>query len=189
MISIKPLFNLQILVFSVLFVISYAEINAANIFTHYIKSDLEAAEMTVRPAEFFGKAINGIEVICRLKAAGSFLRRYGDYCAEGQDLDFLIEASLKDDARGDPMINQETLEMLNIINIPEYKKIKALTKQITAIIRDDLFNKGLTLYDIKIEFGKIDGKIALIDEISSGCMRVYKNNTWLQGLELNKYFI
>ena len=58
--------------------------------------------MTVKPATFFGK---GVEIICRLKATGSFIRRYGDYCTEGQDLDFLIESSLKDDERGDPMIS------------------------------------------------------------------------------------
>ncbi len=165
----------------------FEKINAAKIFTHYIESDLDAITMTVRPAtQFGGKA--GIEVICRLKAVGSFLRRYGDYCAEEQDLDFYTEVSLKDNERGDPIISREALAMLGILSFAEYDDLIVRTKQITAIIRDDLADKGLTLYDLKLEFGRIDGKVALIDEFSWGVMRVYKNGKWLQPLELSKYF-
>lgn len=163
----------------------FEKINAAGILTHYIDSDLDAGTMTVKPAAFFGK---GVEIICRLKATGSFMRRYGDYCTEGQDLDFLIEASLKDDERGDPMITSDTLDMLGIMSKSEFDEVKTLTRKITAIIRDDLNDKGLTLYDIKLEFGRINGKVALIDEISSGCMRVYKGDKWLHTVELDKYF-
>ncbi|HHW12723.1 MAG TPA: phosphoribosylaminoimidazolesuccinocarboxamide synthase [Firmicutes bacterium] len=163
----------------------FEKINAAGILTHYIDSDLEAGTMTVRPATIFGK---GVEIICRLKATGSFIRRYGDYCTEGQDLDFYVEVSLKDDERGDPMITPDALAMLGIMSRSEYEEVRTLTKQITRIIRDDLKAKGLTLYDIKLEFGRIDGKVALIDEISSGCMRVYKDDQWLHTVELEKYF-
>lgn len=163
----------------------FEKINAAGILTHYIDSDLGAGTMTVRPAAFFGK---GVEIICRLKATGSFIRRYGDYCKEGQDLDFLIEVSLKDDERGDPMITPDILNMLGIMSLSEYEEVRTLTKRITTIIRDDLSAKGLTLYDIKLEFGRINGKVALIDEISSGCMRVYKGDQWLHTVELDRYF-
>lgn len=165
----------------------FEKINAAGIFTHYIDSDLDAATMTVRRASQFGGK-KGIEVICRLKAVGSFLRRYGDYCTEGQDLDFYIEVSLKDDERGDPMITRDALAMLGILGPDEYDDLASRTRQITAIIRDDLAGKGLTLYDIKLEFGRIDGQVALIDEFSWGVMRVYKNGEWLQPFELAKYF-
>ncbi|MGI6576954.1 MAG: phosphoribosylaminoimidazolesuccinocarboxamide synthase [Eubacteriales bacterium] len=163
----------------------FEKINQAGILTHYIDSDLEAGTMTVKPATFFGK---GVEVICRLKATGSFIRRYGDYCAEGRDLDFYVEVSLKDDERGDPMITVDALEMLGIMSKAEYEEVRALTRQITRIVRDDLNDKGLTLYDIKLEFGRIDGKVALIDEISPGCMRAYKGDKWLHTLELEKCF-
>lgn len=163
----------------------FEKINAAGIPSHYISSDPDAGTMTVKPAVFFGK---GLEFICRLKATGSFIRRYGDYCTEGQDLDFLVEVSIKDDERGDPMITSDAMDMLGILKLSEYEELKALTKRITAIIKDDLMAKGLTLYDIKLEFGKVDGKVALIDEVSSGCMRVYKNREWLHTIELNKYF-
>ena len=163
----------------------FEKINTAGIFTHYIDSDLNASTMTVRPASLFG---DGIEVICRLKVTGSFLRRYGEYCKEGQDLDFYVEVSLKDDERGDPMISKDALDMLGILSHAEYEDLKARTKQVTAIIRDDLEAKGLVLYDIKLEFGRINGKVTLIDEFSWGVMRVYKNGEWLQPFELSKYF-
>ena len=165
----------------------FEKINADGIFTHYINSDLDAGTMTVRPATQFGGKV-GIEVICRLKAAGSFLRRYGDYCTEGQDLDLYVEVSLKDDARGDPMITRDALALLEILSFPEYDDLVVRAKQITAIIRDDLSAKGLNLYDVKFEFGRIDDKIALIDEFSWGVMRVYKNGDWLQPFELGRYF-
>ena len=165
----------------------FEKINAAGILTHYIESDLDATTMTVRPALMFGGK-TGIEVICRLKAVGSFVRRYGDYCTEGQDLDYYIEVSLKDDERGDPMITRDALSLLGILTNAEYDDLKDRTKQITAIISDDLADKGLVLYDIKLEFGRIDGKVALIDEFSWGIMRVYKDGEWLQPFELATYF-
>jgi len=165
----------------------FEKINAAGILTHYIKSDLEDTTMTVLPASQFGGK-NGIEVICRLKAVGSFLRRYGDYCTEGQNLDYFVEVSLKDDERGDPMISKEALNLLGILNYDEYDDLVARTRQIVKIIHDDLADKGLTLYDIKLEFGKIDGKVALIDEFSGGVMRVYKDSEWIKPLELGEYY-
>lgn len=165
----------------------FEKINEAGIFTHYIDSDLEAATMTVHPATQFGGQA-GIEVICRLKAVGSFLRRYGDYCEEGQNLDYYVEVSLKDDERGDPMITKEALALLNIVTPEEYEDLVSRTKAVTKIIADDLAAKGLTLYDIKMEFGRINGQVALIDEFSWGVMRVYRGDQWLQPFELSEYF-
>ena len=52
----------------------------AGIKTHYISANLDDATMEVVPAKVFGK---GLEVICRLVATGSFIRRYGDYITDG----------------------------------------------------------------------------------------------------------
>jgi phosphoribosylaminoimidazole-succinocarboxamide synthase len=159
----------------------FKKIEAANIPTHYVSSDVEKAQMVVRPATVFGK---GIEVICRLKAVGSFFRRFGDYCQEGQDLDFLVETTLKDDERGDPPITKDQLDMLGIMAAEEYEIIKDLTKRITGIVKDELAKKGADLYDIKFEFGRIDGEIKLIDEISGGSMRVYKDGQYIEPLDI-----
>ena len=81
--------------------------------THYVGADLEKATMTVKPAVLFGI---GVEVICRYRAVGSFLRRYGMYAQEGQPLDGYVEITLKDDARQDPPINKDALLMLGILS-------------------------------------------------------------------------
>jgi len=159
----------------------FKKIEAMNIPTHYVSSDVEKAQMVVRPAMTFGK---GIEVICRLKAVGSFFKRFGDYCKEGQDLDFLVEVTLKDDERGDPPITKDQLAMLGILTSEEYEILKDLTKKITHVIKEELAKKGAELYDIKLEFGKVDGNITLIDEISGGNMRVYKNGKSVEPLDL-----
>lgn len=141
--------------------------------THYIDSDLVNNTMTVKPAEVFGK---GLEIICRFKAVGSFYRRYGKYVREGSDLDTYVEVTLKDDERCDPLITEDALVELNILTKDEYAELVALTKEICTIIRDVLKDKGLTLYDIKLEFGRVDGQVVLIDEISGGNMRVYNGD-------------
>jgi len=162
-------------------------LNQKGVPTHFISADTDAVEMIVRPAEFFGEG-PALEVICRFRAIGSFYRRYQNYCGEGAPLDALVETTLKDDARGDPLITKDALAELGILAPDEYETLKALTKEIACIIKDDLAEKGLELYDIKFEFGKVDGEIALIDEISAGSARVYKDGVWLQPAELAKYF-
>ena len=154
--------------------------------THYIECDIEAASMRVKPAKVFGK---GIELICRAAAGGSFIRRYGGYAQPGDDLGFLVEVTLKDDERGDPPITKDTLEALKIMTPEQYKTCKALTKKITRLISDDLTAKGLELQDIKLEFGISGGEILLIDEISGGCMRVFKDGTQLPPMELTKFIL
>ena len=153
--------------------------------THYIDCDIDAATMTVKPATIFGK---GLEVICRYRAVGSFLRRYGAYAEEGQLLDSFIEVTLKDDQREDPPINEDALDMLGILSKDEYAVLKELTVKISGIVKDELAKKGIELYDIKLEFGRVgeDKHIALIDEISGGNMRAYKDGKYIEPLKLEK---
>ena len=85
------------------------------------------------------------------------------------------------------MVTVEGLETLGIMSAEEFSEIKASTKKITALISDVLQGKGLELYDIKLEFGNDkDGNVLLIDEISSGNMRVYKDGKVLEPLVLTK---
>lgn len=159
----------------------FKKIEAAGIPTHFIKADIDKAELTVKPAERFGE---GIEVICRFKAAGSFVRRYGAYAKEGRELDALVEITLKDDSRDDPPITRDTLDMLGILTYERYDILKAKTQEISRLIKADLETKGAKLYDIKLEFGLVGGEITLIDEISAGNMRVYKNGKIVEPLDL-----
>lgn len=153
--------------------------------THYLDANLENATMTVKPATVFGR---GLEVICRYRAVGSFLRRYGMYVKERQPLDAFVEFTLKDDTRQDPPITEDALIMLGILSAEEYKVIKNLTKKIGKILKTELAKKGIELYDIKFEFGKVgaDRQIVLIDEISGGNMRAYKDGQYIEPLLLEK---
>ena len=164
----------------------FEKLQEKGIETHYVESDLTNTTMTVNPAEVFGK---GLEVILRYKAVGSFIRRYGDYIAEGTDLDGFVEISLKDDERGDPFINKEALDILGLITPEEYDILVNDTKKIAAVVRNELAEKGLELYDIKFEFGRSNGKIILIDEISGGNMRVYKDGKHVQPLDIEKLLL
>ncbi|HBG87904.1 MAG TPA: phosphoribosylaminoimidazolesuccinocarboxamide synthase [Marinilabiliaceae bacterium] len=163
----------------------FEKIRQNNIPTHYIDADIEAATMTVKPATMFG---NGLEVICRFRAVGSFTRRYGMYAKEGQELDAFVEVTLKDDARQDPPISEDALDMLGILSKAEYALLKDLTKRISKIIKGELAKKNIELYDIKLEFGRVgdDKHIALIDEISGGNMRAYKDGKYIEPLLLEK---
>lgn len=166
----------------------YEIINKNNIPTHFISADIKNNTMIVKPAKMFGK---GVEVICRYKAVGSFMRRYGLYANEGQDLNAYVEVTLKDDLRNDPLITDDALELLNIMTKKEYQTLKKLTVKISNIIKKELAKKGLELYDIKLEFGKVDknNTIALIDEISGGSMRAYKDGKQVKPLELEKILL
>jgi phosphoribosylaminoimidazole-succinocarboxamide synthase len=166
----------------------FEKLKEVGIPTHYLDAEIENATMTVLPAKMFGK---GVEVICRYRAVGSFLRRYGLYAKEGQKLDAYVEVTLKDDLRNDPLITDEALEMLNIMTKEEYKILVELTKKIGAIVKEELAKKGLELYDIKFEFGRVgkDNHIALIDEISGGNMRAYKGDTYMEPFELEKIML
>ena len=164
----------------------FEKLNAAGITTHFVSANLEDTTMEVLPAKVFGK---GLEVICRHKAVGSFIRRYGDYIENGADLPDYVEMTFKDDAKGDPLVTKDALVALNIMSDEQYEDIKAMTQKITRIVADDLKEKGLVLYDIKFEFGYDPaGKVMLIDEIASGNMRVYKDGEYIDPMTLSELF-
>jgi len=159
----------------------FKKIEEAGIPTHFVSADIAKSEMIVKPAAFFG---NGLEVICRFRAVGSFMRRYGMYAKEGQELDALVEVTLKDDDRGDPPITKDALNMLGLLTYEEYEILKNLAQKISRLVKQELAAKGAELYDIKLEFGRVNGEITLIDETSAGNMRVYKDGKIVEPLDL-----
>ena len=164
----------------------FEKVNAAGIKTHYVSADLQNTTMEVLNAKVFGK---GLEVICRHKAVGSFYRRYSDYIEEGADLPAYVEMTFKNDEKGDPLVTKEGLVALGIMTDKQYDDVAEMTRKITAIVADDLKEKGLVLYDIKFEFGyDKDGEVMLIDEIASGNMRVYKDGKYIDPMTLSELF-
>ena len=159
----------------------------AGIKTHYVSADVDNATMEVLPATIFG---HGLEVICRLKATGSFIRRYGDYIADGTVLEGgYVETTFKDDAKGDPLVTKDGLIALGVMSGEMYDSMKEQTLKITRIVADELAKKGLDLYDIKFEFGYNNNEVILIDEIASGNMRVYKDGKIVEPVELTKIIL
>ena len=164
----------------------FEKVNAAGIRTQFVSADLQNTTMEVLPARVFGK---GLEVICRHKAVGSFYRRYSDYIEEGADLDAYVEMTFKNDEKGDPLVTKEGLIALGVMTDAQYEDMKVMTQKITDIVAKDLLAKGLVLYDIKFEFGyDKDGRVMLIDEISSGNMRAYKNGEYVDPMTLSELF-
>lgn len=162
-------------------------LNELEVPTHFISSDFDKNEMRVREVTTFG---DGLEVICRYVATGSYYRRYGKYIEDGAKLETpIVEFTLKDDERQDPVASKETLKALNLLNEEEYDTIRALTVRISDVVRETLADKGLDLYDIKLEFGrdKETNEILLIDEISGGNMRVFKEDENIHPLDIGNY--
>lgn len=158
----------------------------AGVKTHYVSADIENATMEVLPAEVFGK---GLEVICRYRAVGSFIRRYGAYMESGAPLNAYVETTLKDDDLGDPLITPDGLEAIGVMTLDQYAEMKAMTQKISGIVKETLAEKGLDLYDIKFEFGYYQGEVILIDEIASGNMRVYKDGEIVEPTDLTKLIL
>jgi len=173
--------------------IHYFELcKAAGVKTHYVSADIENATMEVLPAECFGKAQGGggLEVICRLVATGSFIRRYGEYIKDGTPLEGgYVECTFKNDEKGDPLVTSEGLAALGVMSQEQFASMKEQTLKITKIVADDLKSIGLDLWDIKFEFGYNNGEVILIDEIASGNMRVYKDGTIVDPVELTKLIL
>jgi len=165
----------------------YEKLNDKGLTTHFVSADLDKNEAVVKKAEVFGE---GVEVIVRYYAVGSFIRRYGKYIENGTKIDPYVEITLKDDDREDPLITKDALVLLNIMTEEEYEELKDLALNIGEIVREELAKKDLDLYDIKFEFGRLaDGKVALIDEISGGNMRAYKGDQYIEPLELEKIML
>ena len=160
-------------------------LNKHSVPTHYISANLSKNEMIVHRVSPFGK---GLEFIIRYKAVGSFVRRFGLYCKEGDELPKIFEATLKDDEHDDPPVTQEILAALKLLTAEQYDEIYTAAIKVSDMVKDDLASRGLELIDIKFEFGMVNGKIALIDEISPGNMRVYKDGKKLDYLTLAGFF-
>ena len=108
-----------------------------------------------------------IEVIVRNIATGSLSKNLG--IENGTVLPFtLVEFDYKNDALGDPKINDQHALILGLVKYQdELDKLRRVAREINDILAPFFFEKGLKLVDFKLEFGyDKDGNIILIDEIS-----------------------
>ncbi|MDD3403193.1 MAG: phosphoribosylaminoimidazolesuccinocarboxamide synthase [Hespellia sp.] len=139
--------------------------------THFIEelSDRETAVKKVK--------IVPLEVIVRNVAAGSFSKRMG--VEEGRELLCpILEFSYKDDALGDPFINDDYALALGLATQEEIDTIKNYTKKINEIMKAYFLQADMKLIDFKIEFGKDStGTIILADEVSPDTCRLWDVHT------------
>ena len=138
--------------------------------THFFTM-LDPHHMVVRKLEMIP-----LEVIVRNIAAGSIVRNYP--FEEGTPLDPpLIVIDFKDDARHDPMLNDEIIIALKLATPAELKKIKKVALEVNRLLSALLEAQEITLVDFKIEFGRQGKTIYLGDEISMDSMRLWDKKT------------
>ncbi len=146
-------------------------LGAKGIPTHYI------AQLSDREVLCKKVSIVPLEVIVRNVAAGSFSKRLG--VPEGTALKTTIfEISYKDDALGDPLINDYHAVAIGAATWDELKTIYGLTAKINDVLKAFFLDLGIKLIDFKIEFGKdSEGNIILADEISPDTCRFWDAKT------------
>jgi len=136
---------------------------------HYIRM-LDSNVILARPAELLRvPGLHNLEFVCRNNAYGSFLRRYS-FVNPCKNLNQLVEITTK--GKSDHLINDDVIVELGIMTKDELKDAKNLTKKVLGIVSEEFKKRGLRLVDGKIELGRIDGKIRLIDDISPDVIRV-----------------
>ncbi len=122
-------------------------------------------------------AIVPLEVIVRNIAAGSFSARFG--VPEGKQLLCpTLEFCYKDDALGDPMVNEYHILACGWATREDLNVITDYTFRINAWLKEFFKSVQVDLVDFKIEFGKTaDGTILLADEISPDTCRFWDSET------------
>lgn len=138
--------------------------------THYIEE--------ISDRETFVKRVTivPIEVIVRNIAAGSLSKRLG--LAEGTKLKkTVLEFSYKDDALGDPMINEYHAYAMGIATPEEIKIISDMSLKINEIMTEFFKTMNIELIDFKLEFGRFHNEIILADEISPDTCRFWDSTT------------
>lgn len=154
-----------------------------KITTHFFKL-LESKGITthfveqVNDREQIVKAVKIIlvEVVARNIAAGSLAKRLG--LPEGTMLPQpVLEFYYKDDALGDPLINDYHIQTLNLATPEQMKTISEISLKVNDILLEYLKDKKIDLIDFKLEFGVHKGEVILADEISPDTCRFWDAET------------
>ena len=117
-----------------------------------------------------------VECVVRNFAAGSLVKRLG--VEEGMALTPpTFELFLKDDAKGDPFINQSHVVTFGWATAEQLARMQELTLKINDILKGLFDAAGLLLVDFKLEFGLFKGEIVLGDEFSPDGCRLWDKET------------
>ena len=148
-----------------------AHLEKVGVPTHFVK------ELSERDTLVKRVSIVPLEVIIRNISAGSFAKHYG--VDEGIVFDEpTIEFSYKNDALADPLINEYHAIALKLATKAEIETIKDLSFKVNSELKKIWAERGVTLVDFKLEFGRLaDGTIVLADEISPDTCRLWDSAT------------
>ena len=142
----------------------------AGIPHHFIKP-LSDREMLVKKL-----TILPIEVVVRNIAAGSLAKRIG--WEEGRKMPCtVVELYYKDDALGDPLINNFHIAALGLATPEQVKNLEDMALKINELLTAYLKTKNIELIDFKLEFGTHKGEVLLGDEISPDTCRFWDTVT------------
>lgn len=147
------------------------KLEKAGIPTHFVE-EINDRETLVKKV-----SIVPLEVIIRNMAAGSFSKHYG--IDEGVVFAApTIEFSYKNDALGDPLLNEYHALALKLATKEEIETIKKYSFAINEELKAFWKECGVTLVDFKLEFGRLsNGTIVLADEISPDTCRLWDSST------------
>jgi len=140
--------------------------------THFVEM-LDENHMLHKKAE-----VIKLEVIVRNIATGSLSRNLG--IEDGKKLPFtLVEFDYKNDELGDPKLNDQHCLILELVkSSDELDYIRYMARRINSILQAFFADKGMTVVDFKLEFGRdLDGNIILIDELSPDNFRFWDAET------------
>jgi phosphoribosylaminoimidazole-succinocarboxamide synthase len=145
-----------------------------GIATHFVER-LSDRDMLVRACR-----IVKIEVVVRNVIAGSLATRLGR--PEGEALpEPILEHYLKDDALGDPLINDWHIRFLRLATPDELATINATALRVNAVLRRYLDARRLVLVDFKLEFGRHAAgaaeRLLVADEIGPDTCRLWDTHT------------
>ena len=139
--------------------------------THLVK-EISDRETIVKKV-----SIVPLEVVVRNIAAGSLAKRLG--LEEGTKLKTtVLEFCYKDDALGDPMVNEYHIYAMGLATKEEISLISEYALKINGFLTDYLKDLNIELVDFKLEFGRLpDSTIVLADEISPDTCRFWDSVT------------
>lgn len=155
-----------------------------NKFNAFIMSKLAAAgipthfERLLSDNESLVKRLQMIPLECVVRniAAGSLCRRLG--VEEGIDpVPPTFELFLKNDALGDPMVNEYHARSFGWVEEKHLNRMKELTFKVNDVLKQLFLDGGLLLVDSKLEFGLFNGEVVLGDEFSPDGCRLWDVNT------------
>lgn len=149
----------------------FSKLAERGIQSHFIKQ-LSDEEQLVKKVD-----IIPLEVVVRNVIAGSLSKRLGR--EEGEEMPSpIIEFYYKDDALGDPLINDDHIDYLGVATSEERRKIRDMALQVNRVLQTIFNEAGVILVDFKLEFGKDrEGQILLGDEVSPDTCRLWDAET------------